>query len=203
MRTLSRQRTMLLGMLGVISLLVLSRIAPAGAQAPAPEPACTAASLHGSYAYSRMGTIVGIGPTAANGVVTFDGQSRLTGTDTASVNGEIIQRMFEGDYQITATCTGAATLVFTDGESVSLDLQLVASGETVSFIQTNEGTVITGSAQKMIWDFTGVAEQTSLSRTSEGTVIDNDYLACFNECTRGYGGNFHRVIFCRGACAIQ
>jgi hypothetical protein len=150
-----------------------------------------------------MGTIVGVGPAAANGVVTFDGQGRLTGTDTASVNGEIIQRMFEGDYQVTATCTGVATLVFTDGESVSLDLQLVASGEAVSFIQTNEGTVITGSAQKMVWDFAGAAESSSLSRTSEGAVIDTDYLACFNACTRGYGGNFNRVIFCRGACAIQ
>jgi hypothetical protein len=87
MKTLSRQRTMFLGMLGVISLLVLSRITPAEAQAPAPEPACTAASLHSAYAYSRMGTIVGVGPAAANGVVTFDGQGRLTGTDTASVNG--------------------------------------------------------------------------------------------------------------------
>ena len=87
MKTLSKQLTMFLGMLGVLSLFVLSCIAPAGTQAPAPDPACTAASLHGSYAYSRMGTIVGVGPAAANGVVTFDGQGRLTGTDTASVNG--------------------------------------------------------------------------------------------------------------------
>ena len=38
MKTLSRQRTMFLGMLGVLSLFVLSCIAPAGAQAPAPDP---------------------------------------------------------------------------------------------------------------------------------------------------------------------
>jgi hypothetical protein len=45
MRTLSRPRTLLLGMFGIVSLLVLSLIAPAGAQVP--EPACTAESLQG------------------------------------------------------------------------------------------------------------------------------------------------------------
>jgi hypothetical protein len=120
-----------------------------------------------------MGTIVEAGPVAANGVVSFDGQGRLAGTDTASVNGMILKRTFDGDYQVSATCTGVANLVFTDGETVSIDLQLVGSTEEVTFIQTDEGTVITGAARKMGLDVAGMAAPTRPTHNIRTETIAN------------------------------
>jgi hypothetical protein len=166
-------------------MLVLAGVLSVSSMALAQEnllPDCTEASLDGPYAYSRMGTVVGQGPAAANGVMTFDGQGHLVGTETASVNGLIIQRTFDGDYQVTANCTGVATLAFTDGETMSLDLQLVASGEEISFIQTNDGTVITGSARKMTWGFAGAAERTGLI---DNFCYQSNFTACLQQCVPG------------------
>jgi hypothetical protein len=105
--------------------------------------------VQGSYAYSRTGTFVGIGPVAANGVVTFNGQAELFGRDTVSVNGKISERRFDGKYAVNGDCTGAATLFFSDSEIVNLDFQIVDRGGEIRFIQTDNRTVVTGSARKM------------------------------------------------------
>lgn len=140
------------GVLGVVGMLTLSGVTLAQPDGPSPLPGllCTLASVQGPYAYSRSGTVVEKGPAAANGVVIFNGRGTLVGSDTASVNGVLSTRAFKGDYAVEAGCIGAATLVFADGEVINLDLQLVASGRELRFIQTDDGTVITGSATRMI-----------------------------------------------------
>jgi hypothetical protein len=110
-------------------------------------PRCTESSLFGPYAYARAGTVIDQGPAAANGVVTFNGQGKLAGTDTASVNGMITDRFFQGEYAVTPDCTGTATFFFSDREIVNIDLQIIAGAREVQFIQTDTGTVITGSAK--------------------------------------------------------
>jgi hypothetical protein len=64
--------------------------------------------------------VIGKGPAAANGVVTFDGQGKLEGVDTASVNGQITDRSFKGDYAVTPDCTGNATFFFSGREVVNI-----------------------------------------------------------------------------------
>lgn len=174
MHRLQQQRTKALGMLmfaGVLiaNMSVLSTTALAGGQqtdsmVPIQRPtdsqsgltaleqdnflpSCTESSLYGPYAYSRVGTVVGKGPAAANGVVTFNGQGKLEGMDTASVNGQITDRFFKGEYVVTPDCTGTATFFFSDREVVNIALQIIAGEREVRFIQTDTGTVITGSAK--------------------------------------------------------
>jgi hypothetical protein len=174
MQRLQTQRTLSLGLLllasGLIaSMSVRSTTALAGGQqtdviAPIQRPTdsqvsstglaqddilpqCTESSLYGPYAYSRVGTVVDKGPAAANGVVTFDGQGKLAGTDTASVNGRITDRSFKGEYAVAPDCTGTAAFFFSDREIVNIDLQIIAGAREVQFIQTDTGTVITGSAK--------------------------------------------------------
>ena len=138
------QRTIALGMLVLATMLTLNRSALAQEDL---VPSCAESSLYGPYAYSRVGMVVGIGPAAANGVVTFDGQGNLAGTDTASRNGQITARDFKGTYTVTPDCTGTATFVFSARETVNVALQIGAGAREVQFIQTDSGTVITGSAK--------------------------------------------------------
>lgn len=144
MRRMQTPWTRTVRMLILAGVLSLSSLALAQEH---PLPDCTEASLSGPYAYSRTGTVVGQGPAAANGVVTFDGQGNLLGTDTASVNGTITARDFKGEYKVAPDCTGTATFVFSDREIVNLDLQIIAGAQAVQFIQTDAGTVITGAAK--------------------------------------------------------
>ena len=151
MRRKSLKGALTLGLLACASVFALGSFTPseAGSEAPIPIPFCTDATLQGSYAYSRTGAFVGIGPVAANGVVTFNGQAELFGRDTASVNGKISERKFEGKYVVNGDCTGAATFFFSDREIVNIEFQIVDRGGEVRFIQTDDRTVVTGSAKKM------------------------------------------------------
>lgn len=144
MRSLPTRRIITLGLLALASTLLVHGVVRAQDNLLA---GCTEASLKGPYAYSRTGTVVRRGPAAANGVVTFDGQGNLAGTDTASLNGTVTARDFKGEYAVAPDCTGKAIFVFTDQEVVNIDLQVVASKQEVQFIQTDAGTVIVGIAK--------------------------------------------------------
>lgn len=143
------RRALLLGLLTCASVLTLSGISPGEAQLENIRPLCTNATLIGSYAYSRTGTFVFLGAVAANGVITLDGQGNLFGSDTASINGRISQRDFKGAYEVRADCTGEAKFAFSDREGVMIEFQIVDREKEFRFIQTDTGTVVTGSAKRM------------------------------------------------------
>jgi hypothetical protein len=149
MRKQQIKRTLLSGLLACASALTLSGVSPSEAQLENIRPPCTDATLIGSYAYSRSGTFVFRGPVAANGVASFDGQGGLVGSDTASFNGRISRRTFEGKYAVRADCTGEAKFAFDDKEVVAIEFQIVERGKEFRFIQTDTGTVVTGSAKQM------------------------------------------------------
>lgn len=183
------------GVLGVVGMLTLSGVtlAQSAGSSPLPGPLCALASVQGPYAYSRSGTVVEKGPTAANGVAIFDGRGHLVGSDTASVNGVISSRDFKGDYTVEAGCIGAATLAFADGEVINLDLQLVAGGRELRFIQTDDGTVITGSATRMTpplvaaGEGTGDAPATAAGARqpglSQGTTCGDELYNAYYQCS--------------------
>jgi hypothetical protein len=66
-----------------VSLLVLGLVS----QVQARE--CSNASIKGTYGFSCEGTIVGVGPIAAIGVFTADGNGNGSEVETLSLNGEI------------------------------------------------------------------------------------------------------------------
>jgi hypothetical protein len=164
-------------------------------------PDCTEARLSGPYAYSRMGTVVGRGPAAANGVVTFDGHGQLTGTDTASMNGKITTRDFTGAYKVTPECTGTATFFFSDRERVTLALQLLAGAQAVQFIQTDAGTVITGVAKaqgSMSHRAAVPVEAGEPGRVATGQLRAEgftDFEGCYNTCQKA-------TLSCAAGCGF-
>ena len=149
MPTLQMKRALPAILLVVTSMLVLRGVTPGEAGTVPPmhaQPTCTDASLHGSYGYSFDGTVIGIGPTAGSGVITFDGTGQMSDADTLSLNGTIIPRTLTGTYTVQANCTGSVTLEVSTGDLFHLAFVSVDSGRELRFIQTDAGTVITGAA---------------------------------------------------------
>ena len=82
----------------------------ATSQAVAGDHACSLARAAGSYGVSDSGTVVGIGPRAAIGMVTLDAAGNLTGTVTASLNGTVTETTASGTYTVNPDCTGVANI---------------------------------------------------------------------------------------------
>jgi hypothetical protein len=110
---------------GIILAAPLSR-GRAGREANAQSSgACAASSLSGHYGYSASGTIflgddgqrrVGgtPAPIASVGLIMFDGQGRLSGADTISVDGRPRRRTLTGMYTVGPDCMGTVTLLWVD-----------------------------------------------------------------------------------------
>ena len=100
------------------------------------------ATLHGTYMVHGVGTIVGGGPIASNGTVTFDGKGNSSNTFTASINGQIHRGVtISGPYTVNPDCTGTQTL-----SGSNYDFVVMPDGSTTSWIETDPGTYLYGSA---------------------------------------------------------
>src|SRR5258708_2826462 len=94
---------------------------------------CSASSLSVPYSYSVVGIFY---DNAGNiysygdvGVVSADGNGKLTGADTVSKDGTIGQRTFTGTYTVNANCTGSAKFQYSDGSNTSMDFALGNGGK--------------------------------------------------------------------------
>jgi hypothetical protein len=68
---------------------------------------CSLGSVAGNWGITDTGTVVGVGPRAAVGVLTLDGAGHLiNGFATSSLNGAIATETFSGTYTVNANCTG-------------------------------------------------------------------------------------------------
>src|SRR5260370_8891513 len=115
----------------------------------ATDEVCTVASLHGSYGYYLSGPLIGLGPVAAVGIVTLDGEGGLSARDTVSNNGVISRRNGPGAYTMNSNCTGSLSL---NGDFLgfSADFTVVPEGRgrEFTFIVTNPFTNQAGEAKK-------------------------------------------------------
>jgi hypothetical protein len=76
---------------------------------------CSNATLHGSFGFTSIGTLLNLppplaGPFAEIGRQTFDGRGMTDATATASANGNINKLTLQGTYSVDADCTGSMTL---------------------------------------------------------------------------------------------
>jgi hypothetical protein len=101
-------------------------------------------TLHGTYMVHAAGTIVGLGPIASNGIVTFDGKGNIVNTFSASLNGEIQRGVtWTGIYSLNPDCTGTQIL-----NGSHIDFVVMPDGSTFSAIATDPGFVFSGSATR-------------------------------------------------------
>lgn len=111
---------------------------------------CTNASLSGSYGFTISGGVQ-IGsfvPFAESGSVTSDGNGNVTGSATASQDGQIIPRTLIGTYTVNSDCTGAAGFTDSLGNSSNINFVIVDSGREVNFMEADSGAVVSGVAKQ-------------------------------------------------------
>jgi hypothetical protein len=104
------------------------------------------ATLHGTYMSKGGGTVVGVGPVAFIGTVYFDGKGGINNPYTVSFAGTISRVVGKATYTVMSDCT--ATFTTTD-DTQHFDMRVSPDGSKVDYIETDAGTVISGSASRM------------------------------------------------------
>jgi hypothetical protein len=104
------------------------------------------ATLRGTYMVIGGGNIVGLGPADAVGTITYDGKGNSVNTFTLSANGDISRGVtVTGTQSLNRDCTGS--LVQSDGSHY--DFVASPDGSRVNWIETDSGTVITGTEVRL------------------------------------------------------
>ena len=121
------------------------------------DSGCTLASLKGSYAVSRQGTlltsVLGLPAPALWGEVAgavFDGSGSFSGNATVNVGGAVLNSVpFTGTYTVNSDCTGTVTVNANVG--VTLHKTIVVTGGGRGYIETQTDTwaVVQGSSERI------------------------------------------------------
>ena len=112
---------------------------------------CSLARAAGKWSLTDQGTVINIGPRAAVGVFTLDGNGNLlNGVAASSLNGTIASETFSGTYSVNPDCTG------------SLDVKIYSGGTELFEITTY--TAYDNDMREMRAVFTSVV-------TPNGTVL--------------------------------
>ena len=108
---------------------------------------CSEATLEGRYLFAYDGfEIKGNDnvPFAVAGYQVFDGNGTQRGVSSFSVNGKITENEpFSSTYKVKADCTG--TQVVEAAITTEYDLFIAPDGSMYTFVQTDPGTVASGS----------------------------------------------------------
>ena len=96
--------------------------APAGARTPAQARSqgpgtCSTAAVAGVWGHSATGTLIrptGPAPFAVVGRTTWDAKGNISGTQTASVGGQIAMNTIKGTATVNPDCTGTQTVSLYD-----------------------------------------------------------------------------------------
>src|SRR5437762_11502631 len=100
--------------LTALALAALALSPAAWAQSSATESEaqdqCTSATLQGTYMSEQRGTLTGLPYTQVNRIVS-DGNSSITGTGTAVLDGVVSYPVITATYSVNSDCTGSLTSV--------------------------------------------------------------------------------------------
>ena len=115
---------------------------------------CSERTVRGSYAFALQGNVIGIGPIAASGTTTFDGEGAGTirvfiNTTTAA---PAIEASLAGSYTVNGEdCTGSATFAVPAPGlfglvSLHFEAVIVNKGEEIRYLITTPGVVFAGAS---------------------------------------------------------
>lgn len=103
------------------------------------------ATVRGAYMSQGGGTVIGVGPVTFQGTVQLDGKGGVINPFTISFAGTISREVAPGNYTVKSDCTGTMTLAGVN----NFDIRVSPDGRRLDYIQTDAGTVISGSATRM------------------------------------------------------
>jgi len=130
-----------------VALAPKARAGDVGAQCPGGD-----ATLRGAYMSMGGGTVVGVGPVAFIGTIYLDGKGGIVNPFTASFGGTILRGSGPGTYTVNSDCTGTQTLQTPSGGTQQYDFRVSPNGNKFDYIETDAGTVISGSATRVSGD---------------------------------------------------
>jgi hypothetical protein len=82
---------------------------------------CSLALATGNWAFSNSGTVIGVGPRVAEGILTLDAAGKVrNGKFSQSLNGIITRGTFTGAYTVNSDCTGALSFDVFDQSGTEL-----------------------------------------------------------------------------------
>jgi hypothetical protein len=103
--------------------VVASMAAPA--QADDHHHQCSLAGAAGNWGFTDSGTVVGVGPRTAVGILTLDSAGNvLNGKATSSLYGSIADETFSGNYTVNPDCTGTLAVTILVGGVPAYDVTL-------------------------------------------------------------------------------
>ncbi len=107
--------------------------------------ACSNGNIQGMYIMSASGSIVGVGPAALIGLVTYDGMGNGLGTITISLNGSTsTSPPTPVTFNVNRDCTG--TMTFGSGAgATNFDFVITPNGSNMTWLVTNPGWSVLGS----------------------------------------------------------
>lgn len=132
---------------GFILLAAVLGVAPS-----ASARSCKIERVAGTYGYTPSGTIPTLGAVAAVGRISLDAAGNLTGTQTSSFNGSILQEtLLSGTYAVNADCT-ATVNVYQDGvlaRTTSIAVVYENNERELRAIFLTSGTVLTVNGRNL------------------------------------------------------
>jgi hypothetical protein len=139
----------------LLTLGVIFGFALLGATQIAQARQCTSSDAAGTYGHTSTGTVVtpAIGPFTAVGHVTFTESGTLTGSQTTSIAGNLVEESFQGTFTVNPDCTGSAIVYVYHGSTLArtshLSLVWDSHQNELRAIFLTPGTAISIAARKM------------------------------------------------------
>jgi hypothetical protein len=110
---------------------------------------CSTGKTKGVFSLTENGTIVGQGAASFGGQLTLRGNGTLVGTRWGSLNGTISSGdAISGIFKIVKICQGGAVVGVNQQSPIHLNLVVVDGEHEVLFMQTDAGTVLSGTLEQ-------------------------------------------------------
>jgi hypothetical protein len=114
---------------------------------------CSERTIKGSYAFALQGAVESIGPLAASGTTTFDGEGSANITGFVNTTSLEIEASIDGTYVVNPEdCTGSAIFdipppgLFGRFTELRFEGVIVGKGEEIRYLITTPGVVFAGTS---------------------------------------------------------
>ena len=139
-------------LLGALALALGFLIGPAAAETGRMRAnahgGCSLRTLHGNYAGNLSGTSTATGPLALQALVTFNGNGKASAIVTLMTEKQGPARFTsKTTYTLKRNCTGTLVAMRSTGQTVHYDITVTPAASEVQYLQTDPGTVVTGTTK--------------------------------------------------------
>jgi hypothetical protein len=120
---------------------------------------CSERTVKGRYAFALQGTVAIVGPIAASGTTTFDGNgfANITGFINTTSGAPAVEASIDGTYTVDPhDCTGSATFsipapgFFDRFTELRFEGVIVDRGEEIRYLITTPGVVFAGNSVRQL-----------------------------------------------------